>query len=79
MPIHAPKQWGDKIPESPLPLEAGGQPSNTPMPRPTPLTRVNGIRIQSAVLPQYPFRTDRHAHRLTDGLGEKPVPRLLTL
>ena len=27
--------------------------SNTPIPSPTPLTTLNGIRIQSAVLPQY--------------------------
>ena len=34
-------------------------PSNTPIPRPTQLTTPNGIRIQSAILPQYTFRTDR--------------------
>jgi len=32
-------------------------PSNTPIPCPTPLTTPNGIRIQSAVLPQCTFRT----------------------
>jgi len=34
-------------------------PSNTTIPRPTPLTIPNGIRIQSAMLPQYTFRTHR--------------------
>ena len=33
-------------------------PSNTLIPRPTLLTIPNGIRIHSAVLPQYTFRTD---------------------
>jgi len=35
--------------------------------RPTPLTIPNGIRILSAVLPQYTFQTDRHtdAHTQT--------------
>ena len=37
-----------------------------PVPRPTPLTTPNGIRIRSAVLPQYTFRTDRHTDRPTD-------------
>jgi len=43
-------------------------PSNTPIPRPTSLTTPNGIRINSAVLPQYIFRTDRQrqADRPTD-------------
>jgi len=50
------------------------------MPRPTPLTTLNGKRIYCAVLPQYTFRTDsRLTDRPTDGLGEKPVPRVLTL
>jgi len=38
----------------------------TPIPRPTPLTTPNGIRIQSAVLPQYTFRL----HRETDGISD---------
>jgi len=42
--------------------------SNTPIPRPTPLTTPNGIRINSAVLPQYTFQTDRQTNRQTDGL-----------
>jgi len=33
------------------------------IPRPTPLATTNGSRIQSAVLPQYTFRTDRHTYR----------------
>ena len=41
-------------------------PSNTPIPRPTPLTIPNGSRIQSAILPQYTFRTDRETDRPTD-------------
>jgi len=39
-------------------------PSNTPIP--WPLTIPNGIRIQSAVLPQYTIRTDRWARRQLD-------------
>jgi len=42
-------------------------PSNTLIPRPTPLTVPNGIRIKSAVLPQYTFWTDRPIDRLADG------------
>ena len=38
-------------------------PSDTPIPRPTPLTTPNGIRIHSAVLPQYILRTDRQIDR----------------
>ena len=38
-------------------------PSNTAIPRPTPLTIPNGIRIHSAVLPQYTFQTDRQTDR----------------
>jgi len=45
-------------------------PSNTPIPWPTALTTPNGIRIHSAVLPQYTLRTDRQ----TDGPGESSVP-----
>ena len=33
-------------------------PSNTPIPRPTPLTTPKGIQIQSAILPQYTLHTD---------------------
>ena len=38
-------------------------PSNTPIPRQTPLTAPNGIQIQSAVLPQHTLRTDRPTDR----------------
>ena len=41
----------------PLSLRRSPPPSNTPIPRPTPFTTPNGIQIQSAVLPQYTFRT----------------------
>jgi len=40
--------------------------SNTPIRRPTSLTTQNGIHIQSAVLPQYTFRTDRQTDTQTD-------------
>ena len=58
-------------------------PSNTPVLRPTPLSTPNGIRIQSAVLPHYTFRTDRRTDtqtdRPTDGIGNRSVRRALTL
>ena len=38
-------------------------PSNTPIPRPIPLTNPNGIQIQSAVLPQYTFRNNTQTDR----------------
>jgi len=41
-------------------------PSNTAISPPTPLIIPNGIRIQSAVFPQYTFRTDRQTHGPTD-------------
>ena len=53
-------------PKLPLPLRRSPPLSNTPIPRPTPLTTSNGIRIQMAVLPQYTFRTDRQTGRQTD-------------
>ena len=43
----------------PLPLRRSPPKSNKPLPSPTPLTTLNGIRIQSAVLP----------HVRTDGRG----------
>ena len=44
--------------------------------RPTPLTTRNGIRIQSAVFPQFtPGQTDRPTH----GIGESFIPIPLTL
>ena len=45
-------------------------PSTTSIPQPTLLTAPNGIRIQSAVLPQYYFQTDRQTHRPTHGIGD---------
>ena len=57
---------GTKFPKSLLPLETPGPPSNTPIPRPTPLTTPNGARIYSAILPQYTFQTERATNRLTD-------------
>jgi len=41
-------------------------PSNTPIPRPTPLTFQNDFRIQSAILPQYTFQAYRPTHRPTN-------------
>ena len=38
-------------------------PSNTPIPWPTPLTTPNGMWIQSDILPQYTFQTDRHTDK----------------
>jgi len=46
-------------PKLPLTFRRSPPISNTPDPRPTPLTTRNGIQIQSAVLPQYTFRRDR--------------------
>jgi len=37
--------------------------SNTPIPRPTPLTTPNCIRIQSAVLPQFTFADRQMGHQ----------------
>jgi len=58
-------------------------PSNTPIPQPTPLTNPNSIQIQSAVLPQYTFRTDRQTDWPTDWpthvIGDNSVRRVLTL
>ena len=55
-------QWNapNSPPKLPLPLRRSTLPSNTPIPQPTPLSNPNGIQIQSAVLPQYTFQTDRH-------------------
>jgi len=62
-------QWGAHTSKLALPLRRSPPPSNTPIPQPTPLTIPNGIRIQSAVLPQYTFRTDRQTDRPTDLLS----------
>ena len=65
-------------PRLPFPFD-DHRPSNTPIPRPTPLTTPNGIQIQSVFLPQYTFRAVRPTHRPTDGLGDRSVRRALTL
>jgi len=67
-------------PKLALLLRLSPPPSNAPH-RPTPVTIPNGIRIQSAVLPQDTFRTDRqtHTHRPTDWLGDSSTPLALTL
>ena len=51
-------------------------PSNTPIARPTPFTIPNGIRIQSAVLPQYIFWTE--THRPTDTLNRRQLDSMST-
>ena len=59
-------------PKLPLHLRRSPFPSNTPIPRPTPLTTPNGIQIQAAVLPQY---TLRHADRPTDRQSDRQTDR----
>ena len=54
----------------PLPIRQSSLPSNTPILRLTQLTTLNGIQIQSAVFPQFNYRTDRP----TDGIGDESVP-----
>jgi len=51
-------------PKLPLPLRWSPLPSNTPIPRPIPLTTPNGIHMQSAIFSQY-----RHTH----GISDRPV------
>jgi len=58
-------------PKMSLPFRRSLLPPNTPIPRPTPLTIPNGIRIQLAVLPQYTF----WGHRPIDRLTHKPTDR----
>ena len=48
-------------------------PSNTPSRRPTLLTILKGIRIQSSVLPQYTFQTDRQKHTQTNRWARRQV------
>jgi len=57
-------------PKLPLPLRRSPLPSNTPTPRPTPLTIPNGIRIHALSRFATVHFPDRHTHRPTDGLGE---------
>jgi len=61
-------QWDipNSPPKLPLPLQRSPPPCNKLIPQPTPLTIPNGIRIQSAILPQYTFQTDLQTDRLTD-------------
>jgi len=61
-------QWHKFNPKTAPSLWWSPPPSNKPIPWPTPLTTPNGIWIQSAILPQYTFRTNRE--RPTDGLGD---------
>jgi len=60
-------------PKLPLLLRRSPPPSNTPIPRPTPLTITNGTRIQLAVLPQYTFRTDRQTQTQTNRWARRQV------
>jgi len=67
-------QWDapNSPPKLSLSLRRSPPPSNTPSPRLTLLTIPNSIFIQSAVLPQCAFRTDRRPiQRPTDGLGDR--------
>jgi len=59
----------------PFPFLRSPPPSNTPIPRQTPLTIPNGIRIQLAILPQYTFRTDRQTDKPV-GLSQNSVETL---
>jgi len=61
-----------------LPLTFGDHhPSNTPIIRLTPLTIPNGIRIHSAVLPQYTFRqTHRCTHTQTVRWARRQVKKM---
>jgi len=67
-----------KIPKEPLPLGLRGPSSNTPISPPTPFTIPNGIRIQSAVLPQYTSRTDRQTqtHTRTGRRARRQVSKI---
>jgi len=82
-PQHRPRTWKRTKTALPLRRSPPPSPSKTPSHRPTPLTIPNGIRIQSAVLSQYTFRTDRqtdrHTDRPTDGIDDRPTPIALTL
>jgi len=63
----------DKSPKPPFPLKHLPSPVQTPIAPPTPLTTPNGIRIQSADLPQYTFPTDRHIETQTDRWDRRQV------
>ena len=67
------KPMGRKAPET---LGARELPSNTPIPRSTPLTTPNGIQMQSAVFTQYTLQTDkRPTDRQTDRQTDRPTDR----
>jgi len=57
----------------PLPFQRSSPTSNTAIFRPTPLTTLNGIHIQSAVFPQFIHWTDRQTDRHADWLGDNSV------
>jgi len=58
--------WKRQPPKTPSSPWGTWTPSNTPIPRPTPLTTPNSMWIQSAVFPQYiTFRKDKHTDRPT--------------
>jgi len=58
----APRGGRPKSPQNcPFPFD-----DHHPIPRPTPLTTPNSIRIQSAVLPQYTCRTNRQTDTQSD-------------
>jgi len=59
-------------------LRRSSPPSNTPIPRLTPPTTPNGIRIQSAVFSQFTHWTDRQTYRQT-GSATRLYQHLLTL
>jgi len=53
-------------PKTAILLRRSPPPSNLPIPQAIPLTTLNGIRIQSAVLPRYTFQTDAQTNKQTD-------------
>jgi len=68
-------QWDapNSPPKLPFPLRRSPPSSNTPIPRPTPLTTPNGIWIHSAVLPQYTFRTHIQTDTQTERWDKRQV------
>jgi len=78
MPLK-PRGWfrDKKLLKPPFPCSTS-TPSNTSMPGPTPLTIPNGIWIQSAVSPQYTFRTHRRTDRPTNRRPRRQVYTIST-
>jgi len=74
-------QWTPQIHPRPAPSHSTiiPLPSNTPIPRSTPLTTPYGIGIQSAVFPQYTFQSDRQTvlqiHRQADRQTDRQTDR----